>query len=345
MRIGVPRERLTGEGRVGLLPYAVRELLAAGHEIFIEVGAGDLAGILDDTFREAGATLIADASSLYAQSDLVVKVKEPLEEEVELLRKDQMLFCFLHLAAHPHLLDDLMAKECLPIACERIRASDGTWPVLAPMSRIAGRLAVQMGAVYLLQPYGGKGLLLGAESDEAAGHVVVLGCGESGRAAIETAVGLGAWVTALDIKPAVLEALKQQYGDGIKVQLSTEAAIAEAVAQADLLIGAVLVPGAKAPQLIYREHVRQMETGSVIVDIAIDQGGCCETSHPTTYDAPIFIESGVVHCCVKNLPAAVSRTASIALVEASLPYVQRIAALGAEGLRKDPIVGAALAVK
>lgn len=343
MRIGVPREHLTGEGRVGLLPNAVHELIVAGHQVSVEAGAGNLAGASDAEFESVGADIVSDVVSLYGHSELIVKVKEPLDEEVALLHQGQILFCFLHLAAHPHLLDALMAQGCLPVAYERIRDVDGRLPILVPMSRIAGRLAIQMGAVYLLQPYAGKGLLLGSESGQGAGHVVVLGCGVAGLAAIDAAVPMGVRVTALDIKPAVLDALRAQYGDRIELQLSTDDAIARAVASADLLIGAVLVPGEKAPHLIRREHVRMMEPGSVIVDIAIDQGGCCETSRPTTYDAATFIESGVVHCCVKNLPAAVSRTASNALVGASLPYVKRIAELGAVGVRRDPVLSAALA--
>ncbi len=338
-------ERLTAEGRVGLLPAAVRDLVADGHTVLVESGAGCAAGASDKDFRAAGAEIVDEVTMLYQQSGLIVKVKEPLDEEVALLRPGQLLFGFLHLAAHVHLLNDLLAKGCLPIAYEGIRSVDGGLPILAPMSRIAGRLAVQMGVMYLLQPYGGKGLLLGSEREADAGHVVVLGCGEAGRAAIEAAVSLGVRVTALDIKPAVLDALRTEYGDRIELQLSTDCAIARAVAAADLLIGAVLVPGSKAPQLIRREHVAQMEPGSVIVDIAIDQGGCCATSRPTTYADPIYVESGVVHCCVQNLPAAVSRTASQALVEASLPYVKRIAELGAAGVRRDPVLAAALALE
>ncbi len=341
MQIGVPRERLPGEGRVGLLPEAVHALTAAGHTVLVESGAGRWSCASDEDYRAAGAMLQADVRMVYECADLIVKVKEPLEDEVNYFHANQMLFCFLHVAAHPELLDGLHGRGCLPIAYEGIRTPEGEFPILTPMSRIAGRLAVQLGAVHLLQPNGGKGILLGNETGDA-GHVVVLGCGTVGRAAVDAAVSLGARVTALDIKPSVLEVLRERWGARVELKLSTDPAIVDAVRSADLLIGAVLVPGEKAPQLIRREHVRLMEPGSVIVDVAIDQGGCCETSRPTTFDAPVFVDCGVLHCCVKNLPSAVARSASQALVAASLPYVKRIADLGRAGIQQDPIIDEAL---
>jgi alanine dehydrogenase len=344
MRIGVPRERLQGEGRVGLLPDAVSDLVAQGHEVMVESHAGERSGVTDEQFKAAGAIVVPDVEALYGSAELIVKVKEPQPEEVPLLRDDHILFGFLHLAAHPHLLKGLVASGCMAIAYEGIHEGDGYLPLLAPMSRIAGRLAVQMGAVHLLQPNGGKGVLLGASGGAGAGHVVVLGCGVAGRAAVAAAVQLGAQVTALDIKPAMLEALVEEFDGSLDVRLSTEAAIVETVAQADLLVGAVLVPGEKAPTLVRRAHVRQMEAGSVIVDIAIDQGGCIETSRPTTFDAPTFVEEGVVHCCVMNLPSAVARTASQELVAVSAPYVQRIAAIGRNGVLRESVLCAAVNV-
>lgn len=345
MRIGVPREILPGESRVGLLPGAVRALVAQGHEVWVQSHAGELSGVLDADFTGAGALVVADLDTLYRAVELIVKVKEPQPEEVALLRPDHIVFGFLHLAAHPDLLKGLVTAGCMAIAYESLHEGDGDLPVLAPMSRIAGRLAVQMGAYYLLQPNGGKGLLLGAAESGAVGHVVVLGCGVAGRAAVAAAVQLGARVTALDIKPAILEELVEEFEGALDVRLATEAAIAEAVAQADLVVGAVLVPHAKAPTLVRRAHVCQMEAGSVIVDIAIDQGGCIETSRPTTHAAPAYIEEGVVHCCVTNLPSAVARTASQELVAASTPYVQRIADNGQRGVLKDPVLSAAVNVK
>ena len=344
MRIGVPREILPGESRVGLLPHAVGALVAQGHEVWVQSHAGELCGVADAAYSEAGARVVADLNALYHAAELIVKVKEPQAEEVALLRADHIVFGFLHLAAHPHLLQGLGSAGCMAVAYESIHETDGDLPILAPMSRIAGRLAVQMGAYHLLQPNGGKGLLLGAATGGEVGRVVVLGCGEAGRAAVAAAVELGARVTALDIKPAILDELLDEYGGAIDVRLSTDAAIAVAVAEADLLIGAVLVPDARAPILVRREHVRQMEAGSVIVDIAIDQGGCVESSRPTTHAAPSFIEEGVVHCCVANLPAAVARTATQELVAVSLPYVQRIASLGRRGVLRDPVLSAAVNV-
>ena len=345
MRIGVPKERLAGEGRVALLPDGVRALVGAEHEVRVEVGAGLGAGVSDKQFAEAGAKLIDDYRRLYEASELIVKVKEPQLEEVACLRRHHIVFCFLHLAVHPNLSKALADTGCLAIAYEGVQEEDGGFPLLSPMSRIAGRLAVHLGAVQLLQHCGGKGLLLGSEPGRGAGRVVVLGCGVAGRAAIAAALEMGAHVTALDIKPAVLEELMEEYGGLIEAQLPTDDAVELAVASADLLVGAVLVPGAKAPQLVSRDNVAQMEPGSVIVDIAIDQGGCIETSRPTTYESPTYVDEGVVHCCVCNLPAAVSRTASHALVLASASYVQQIAELGRSGLLADPVLSAAVQIR
>jgi len=344
MRIGVPKECLSGEFRVGLLPSAVRALVAQGHEVLVETHAGETSGVADADFEASGAVIVGDVGALYGAAELIVKVKEPQPEEVALLRADHIVFGFLHLAAHPDLLRGLVGVGCMAIAYESIHGSDGDLPLLAPMSRIAGRLAVQLGAYHLLQPNGGKGVLLGAATGVDVGHVVVLGCGVAGRAAVAAAVRLGARVTALDIKPAILEQLMEEFDGALDVRLATGAAIAEAVAQADLLVGAVLVPDARAPTLVRRAHVRQMEAGSVIVDIAIDQGGCIETSRPTNFAAPAFIKEGVVHCCVTNLPSAVARTASQELVAASAPYVQRIAKIGRRGVASDTVLRAAMNV-
>ncbi|MFQ3225320.1 MAG: alanine dehydrogenase [Lentimonas sp.] len=344
MRIGVPKERLLGEGRVGLLPDAVSSLVATGHEVVVQSHAGELAGAGDDQFKAAGAILVANIEMLYGSVELIVKVKEPQAEEVALLRDDHIVFGFLHFAAHPTLLQGMVASGCMAIAYEGVDEGGGVLPLLAPMSRIAGRLAVQMGAVHLLQPNGGKGVLLGAAEGVDAGNVVVLGCGVAGRAAVAAAVQLGARVTALDIKPAILEGLLEQFDGHVDVRLSTDDAIAEAVARADLLVGSVLVAGEKTPTLVRRAHVRRMEAGSVIVDIAIDQGGCIETSRPTTFDAATFMDEGVVHCCVMNLPSAVARTATQELVAASAAYVQRIAALGRRGVREDSVLRNAVSI-
>ena len=345
MWIGVPKERLIGEGRVGLLPDAVRALSDEGHRVLIESGAGERSGIRDANFRAAGAQVTDDVGLLYQRAELIVKVKEPLRSELPYLSSRHILFGFMHLAANAQLVDDLAAIGCMAIAYEGVQTADGSWPILAPMSKIAGRIAVQLGSVFLFQQYGGKGLLLGAEIGSNGGRVVVLGCGVAGRAAIRAAVPLGVHVTAVDKNPDVLAALHDEFGEAIELCISNNETIKSAVLKADLLIGAVLVPGAKAPHLVRSEHVRQMEPGSVIVDIAIDQGGCVETSRPTTYNEPTFVEHGVVHCCVKNLPAAVSRTASQQLTAASFEYVQRIATLGRNALSDDPLLAAAVCVR
>ncbi len=345
MRIGVPKERVPGEGRVGLLPDSVRMLVRKGHEVFVESGAGVRSGATDEQFEQSGASLVSGIEALYGSAELIVKVKEPQPEEVALLRESHILFGFLHLAAHPGLLNQLTDIGTMAIAYESICDREGHLPVLSPMSRIAGTLAVHMGTVHLFENGGGKGVLLGGiDGGRMQGEVVVLGCGSAGKAAIATAVRMGARVTALDIKPPVLESLQAKYEGCVTVMLSTETAVAEVVRRADLVVGAVLVPGAKAPVLVRRGHVRQMEAGSVIVDIAIDQGGCIETSHPTTLAAPTFIEEGVVHCCVTNLPAAVSRTAARELISASAPYVLKIAQDGRHGVLNDPILRAAVNV-
>lgn len=340
MRIGVPRERLVGEGRVGLLPSAVRMLVSAGHTVVVEQDAGARSGASDVEYTLAGAQIADGYRTVYGAADLIVKVKEPKSEEVDCLREGQIIFCFLHLATHPNLGRALSEKGCTAIAYEEIQEPGGEFPLLAPMSRIAGQLSVHLGSVYLLQQYGGKGLLLG----EDVGRVSVLGCGVAGKAAIRAALRFGAHVTALDIKPSVLDELFEEFDGRIVTQLSTEDVIEEVVTHSDLLIAAVLIPGAKAPQIVRREHVRRMSQGSVIVDIAIDQGGCVETSHPTTFDAPIYVEEGVVHCSVRNLPAAVSQTASCDLSEASLPYVERIAQLEPAELCLDPMLKPAICI-
>ena len=340
MRIGVPRERLVGEGRVGLLPSAVRMLVSAGHTVVVEQDAGARSGASDADYRLAGAEIANGYQVVYESADLIVKVKEPKGEEVDCLQRGQILFCFLHMAAHPKLNQALSDRGCIAIAYEGIQEPGGEFPLLAPMSRIAGQLSVHLGSVYLLQQYGGKGLLLGG----GLGRVTVLGCGVAGKAAIRAALRFGAHVTALDIKPSVLDELFEEFDGRIVTQLSTEDVIHEVVAHSDLLIGAVLIPGIKAPQVVRREHVRQMEAGSVIVDIAIDQGGCVETSRPTSYEQPTFVEEGVVHCCVRNLPSAVAKTASDALCEASLPYVERIARLGSRMVLSDPALKSAVCV-
>ncbi len=326
MRIAVPKERKPLEGRVALVPAAVAELVAQGHEVLVEAAAGEKSGYADAEYVAAGARMVAHAPELYEQAQLLVKVKEPIPLEYPWLRAQHLLFSYLHLAANPELTDALVRIGSTALAFETVEV-DGKLPLLAPMSHIAGRLAVQIGAQLLHTPQGGRGLLLGGLPRAERGRVVILGAGAAGGEATVMAAALGAEVTVFDRKSDALERMFA-IGPNVTALTAYQAAIAEAVAQADLLIGAVLIPGARAPHLVTREMVRTMKRGAVIVDIAIDQGGCVETIRPTDYTAPTYVEEGVVHFGVTNMPGAVPRTASQALSAAILPFVQRLAEEG-----------------
>lgn len=326
MRIAVPKERKPLEGRVALVPAAVAELVAQGHEVLVEAAAGEKSGYVDAEYSAVGARTVGQPAELYEQAQLVVKVKEPIPLEFPWLRAQHVLFSYLHLAANPGLADSLARIGLIALAFETVEV-DGKLPLLAPMSHIAGRLAVQVGAQLLHTPQGGRGLLLGGLPRAERGRVVILGAGAAGGEAAVMAAALGAEVTVFDRKS---EALERMFAIGPNVTALTayQAAIADAVTQADLVIGAVLIPGARAPYLVTREMVRTMKRGAVIVDIAIDQGGCVETMRPTDYTAPTYLEEGVVHFGVTNMPGAVPRTASQALSAAILPFVQRLAEEG-----------------
>ncbi len=324
MRIGVPREIKTLEGRVGLVPEAAGELVKHGHKVFLQSSAGELSGFSDDDYRMAGVEILPDAKSLYEQSEMVVKVKEPQAVELPLLRQDHLLFSYLHLAASQDLLQSLLDIGLTAVAWETVETDTGLLPLLAPMSDVAGRIAVQAGAHLLHSPQGGKGLLLGGLPAAERGNVVVLGAGVVGGAATLMAAAMGANVTVFDRNRDKLARMRA-IGDNVTALYSYTHSIAQAVNQADLLIGAVLVTGAKTPHLVSAEMVKNMQAGSVIVDVAVDQGGCVETTKPTTYDNPTYIWEEVVHFGVTNMPGAVPRSSSQALSAALIPYALRLA--------------------
>jgi alanine dehydrogenase len=328
MLIGVPREVKTHEYRVGLVPGSVRELAHHGHQVVVETGAGAAIGFDDHAYQAAGARILADAAAVFAAAELIVKVKEPQPPEVALLRRDQILFTYLHLAADRELTQGLIRSGVVAIGYETVTDARGGLPLLAPMSEVAGRMSVQVGAHCLETEQGGIGVLLGGVPGVAAAKVVILGGGVAGTNAARVAMGMEAWVTVLDRSLPRLYELDLQFGAQLHTLYSTMENIEREVAAADLVIGAVLIPGGAAPKLVSRNLVRAMRPGTVIVDISIDQGGCFETSRPTTHAAPTYVEEGVVHYCVTNMPGAVARTSTVALNNATLPFVQAIADRG-----------------
>ena len=336
MQIGVPKEIKIHEYRVGLTPDAAARLTREGHRVLVETGAGAGAGFDDQEYTAAGAEIMADGSSVFGAAEMIVKVKEPQLEECAMLSPGQILFTYLHLAADPDQACALMRSGAIAIAYETVTDAHGTLPLLKPMSCIAGRMATQVGAHYLEMP-SGRGVLLGGVPGVAPARVVVVGAGAAGTNALEMAVGLQADVTVLDINLARLEELATRFGNRIRTLYSTPEVIAREVRTADLVIGSVLIPGASAPKLVTREMVRSMRPGSVLVDIAIDQGGCFETSRPTSHADPVYVESGVVHYAVTNMPGAVPRTATLALTNATLPHVLALARLGwRQAVQRDP---------
>jgi alanine dehydrogenase len=337
MRIGVPREVKVLENRVGLTPASVREFVAHGHAVTVEHDAGAGIGLFDDAYAAAGASIAADARAVYADAEMIVKVKEPQPDECRQLRPGQILFTYLHLAPDPEQAKALVASNAVCIAYETVTSSRGGLPLLAPMSEVAGRMAVQAGAFLLEKPHGGKGILLGGVPGVMPGKVVILGGGVVGTHAAMIALGMGADVTVLDRSPDALAALWRQFGAPLKTEFSTHAAVERHVTRADLVIGGVLIPGASAPRLVTRDMIRAMQKGSVVVDVAIDQGGCFETSHPTTHAEPTYVVDGVVHYCVANMPGGVPRTSTFALNNATLPYALALANDGwKRALADDP---------
>ncbi|BET68531.1 alanine dehydrogenase [Opitutales bacterium ASA1] len=330
MIIGVPREIKNGETRVSMTPNLCRRLVAMRKRVLIERDAGRSAGFLDREYEQAGAEIAADPDDVWGAADLVLKVKEPLEGEFERMREGQTLFTYLHLAAAPALGQALKRKRVLGIAYETVEAADGSLPLLKPMSQIAGRLAVQVGAYFLQSQNGGSGVLLGGIPGTSPGRVVILGAGNSGAHACRMATGMGAHVTVLDVDSRKLDALDAEYHGRIVTLVSNPANVERALAESDLLIGAVLIPAARAPIVATRDMVGAMRDGGVVVDIAIDQGGCIETIHPTSHEEPTYVVQGVVHYAVPNMPAMVGRTSTIALTQATEPFVVALADKGVE---------------
>ncbi len=337
MRIGIPKEIKNHEYRVGLTPPSVAELVAAGHEVFVEALAGTGIDFSDRDYMDVGAKILPNAAEVFKAADMIVKVKEPQPSEIAMLEPRHLLFTYLHLAPDPEQAKGLMASGATCIAYETVTSKSGSLPLLKPMSEVAGRMSVQVGAHYLEKEQGGRGVLLGGVPGVAPARVAILGGGVSGVNAAQMAVGMRADVTIYDISNDRLAELDMFFSSQIKTAYASKAAIAAAVSKAHLVIGAVLVPGAAAPKLVTREMLKTMKRGSVLVDIAIDQGGCFETSRPTTHDDPVFVEEGIIHYCVANMPGAVARTSAFALNNATLPFAMKLANLGAEAAMKaDP---------
>lgn len=334
MIIGTTKELKNHEYRVGITPDNVMSFVADGHTVLVETGAGVGAGFEDAQYEKAGAVITKTPEEVYARADMVIKVKEPEPCEYACLRQNQILFTYLHLAANPELAKILMERNVKAVAFETITDREGNLPCLRPMSQIAGRLSIQEGAKYLEKNFGGRGILLGGVPGVARGKIVIVGGGIAGTYAAKAAVGIDAQVTLLDVNLNRLSYLEDIFGASVTTLYSTEANIRKSLEDADLVIGSVLLPGAKTPKLIRREHLKLMKKGAVIVDIAIDQGGCCESSHVTTHDDPVFVEEGVVHYCVGNMPGAVPHTSTVALSNATFRYARLMTNNGLEAAVK-----------
>lgn len=330
MKIAVPKEIKNNEYRVGLVPAGVRQLVQDGHEVFVQKTAGHGIGISDEEYEAVGATMVEGIEATYAAGEMIIKVKEPQPEEIKLLTPDHILYTYLHLAADKDLTTGLMESGATCIAYETIQDSDGSLPLLVPMSEVAGRMATQVGATHLQKDHGGKGILLGGVPGVRRAKVTVIGCGIAGTNAIKMAMGMGADVTAIDLSTKRLAELDDLFENRITTLFSNAQNIEESVIQSDLVIGAVLVPGAKAPKLVTKDMISKMEAGSVVVDIAVDQGGCIETCKPTTHQNPTFTVDGVIHYCVANMPGAVARTSTFALTNVTLKHARSIAKDGVD---------------
>ena len=335
MKVGVPKEIKVLEYRVGMIPSGVKELVDEGHEVFVETNAGMGIGMTDQDYIDAGATILSTPEEVFDISELIIKVKEPQLNECEMLKTGQVLFTYLHLAADPEQAAALVKSGVTAIAYETVTADNGSLPLLTPMSAVAGRLSIQAGAYALQKANGGRGVLLGGVPGVKAGQVLIIGGGVSGAHAAEMAVGLGAQVTILDLSSDRLNELSNKFGDKVSTRVSSKELIKELVIESDLVIGAVLVAGAAAPKLVTKEHVKQMRPGSVMVDISIDQGGCFETSKPTTHAEPTYIVDDVVHYCVTNMPGAVPRTSTFALTNETLPFIKSLANRGWQSALKN----------
>jgi alanine dehydrogenase len=336
MIIGVPKEIKDNEARVGITPAGVKALTEAGHKVLVETQAGALSGFPDEEYQNAGAEMVGEAGHVWGKSDMVVKVKEPIEREYVLFREGLVLFTYLHLAPLPGLTDKLLESKVIGIAYETVRDRQGTLPLLTPMSEVAGRMSVQVGASYLEKEKGGRGILLGGVPGVPPAHVTIMGGGVVGTNAAKIALGFGAKVTLIDVNLNRLRELDDIFAGRLYTLASNSYNVAHATREADLVIGGVLIPGATAPRIVTRAMVSQMKKGAVIVDVAIDQGGCVETARPTSHSNPSYVVDGVVHYCVTNMPGAVPHTSTLALTNSTFPYVLRIANLGArEALKQD----------
>jgi alanine dehydrogenase len=345
MLIGVPREIKRDEYRVAMLPVGVEELVGAGHTVLIEAGAGLGSGIADHEYLHEGAEIVASAREIYARADLIVKVKEPLQEEYPLIRAGQALFTYFHFAASRELTEAMLDSGATCLAYETLRDAQGRLPLLTPMSEVAGRMSIQEGAKFLERPQMGRGILLAGVPGVAPAHITILGGGVVGANAAKIAAGFQADITILDVNMDRLRYLDDIMPPNVNVLYSDRHTIRQQLKLADLVVGAVLIPGAKAPRLITRQDLRHMKPGSVIIDVAIDQGGCVETSRPTTHSDPTYLEEGVLHYCVTNMPGAVGRTSTFALCNVTLPYVLQVANMGIEqAVRQSPALASAVNV-
>src|SRR6266568_9284565 len=336
MIIGVPKEIKDSEARVGVTPAGVKALAEAGHNVLVETRAGELSGFTDAEYQDAGAEIVGDAGHVWGKSETVVKVKEPVEQEYAYFREGLVLFTYLHLAPLPVLTNKLLDSKVIGIAYETVRDKQGTLPLLTPMSEVAGRMSVQVGAAYLEKEHGGRGILLGGVPGVPPAHVTIIGGGVVGTNAAKIALGFGAKVTLVDVNLSRLRDLDDLFGGRVYTLASNSYNLAHATREADLVIGGVLIPGATAPKIVTRAMVSAMKKGTVIVDVAIDQGGCVETARPTSHSNPSYVVDGVVHYCVTNMPGAVPHTSTLALTNSTFPYLMRIANLGArEALKMD----------
>lgn len=336
MIIGVPKEVKDHESRVGITPAGVKALVEAGHTVLVETNAGALSAFVDDEYQAAGAEIVGSAHDVWRLAGMIVKVKEPTEKEYRHFREDLLLFTYLHLAPLKELTDALLEKKVAGIAYETVRDNAGTLPLLTPMSEVAGRMSVQVGATYLEKEHGGRGVLLGGVPGTPPGHVCIIGGGIVGTNAAKIALGMGARVTLVDLNLNRLRELDDIFGGRVHTLASNSYNVERAVCDADLVIGGVLIPGAAAPKIVTRAMVAKMKKGAVVVDVAIDQGGCIETARPTTHTNPSYLVDGVVHYCVTNMPAAVPYTSTLALTNATFPYVMKLAKMGAQtAIRED----------
>ena len=345
MIVGIPKEIKDNENRVAAIPAGVQALVARGHKVVVQKGAGAGSGISDQAFEAAGAKIVGTARQVFKEAALILKVKEPLPPEYDLLRPDQILFTYLHLAPDLELTKAILRRKIVGIAYETVEATDGRLPLLEPMSEVAGKMAVHIAAYYLARPLGGRGVLLGGVPGVPPATVIVLGGGIVGYNAAKVAAGMGAWVYLLEVNPVRMRYLDEILPENVTTLMSNRMSLEECLRRADVLIGAVLLHGAKAPMLVTREMLKHMRPGAVIVDVAVDQGGCCETTRPTTHSDPVYVVDGIIHYCVANMPGAYARTSTFALTNATFPYAQQIADKGwLQAARENPEIAKGLNV-